>query len=95
MKDFSIKTEQISQKSFKTKRRGLNKPFKDWSKHRTPNRGEPLEEKEMKDFYCEDCGVPEDLHIRAVNTIYDIETKTLRTETIYLCTKCKDERKEV
>ena len=48
----------------------------------------------MKDFHCEDCGVCEDLHLRAVNTIYDIETKTMRTETIYLCTKCKDIREE-
>ena len=48
----------------------------------------------MKNFYCEDCGVPEDLHLRAVNTIFDIETRTMRTETIYLCTKCKDEREE-
>ena len=48
----------------------------------------------MKDFHCEDCGVPEDLQIKSYYLIYDIETKTMRTETTYLCTKCKDEKKE-
>ena len=48
----------------------------------------------MKIFNCEDCGAHEGLQLKSSYIIYDIETKTMRTETTYLCTKCKDERKE-
>ena len=39
---------------------------------------------------CECCGVEEDLHLRSSNSIYDIESKTIRLEMTYLCTECKE-----
>jgi hypothetical protein len=43
---------------------------------------------------CECCGVEEDLHPKSSNGIYDIESKTIRLEMTYLCTKCKELKKE-
>jgi len=39
---------------------------------------------------CECCGVEEHLHLRASNSIYDTESKTIRLEMTYLCTECKE-----